>query len=109
MNPVRAKLSEDPKDYKWSSYRVYAFGKKDPVLDEHPIYLELSTEEKERRKAYREFVKGMLLSRNGMRGEMEGKIIYGSKTFLGRAKALLGIEERVKVRGRPKKQERSEK
>jgi len=109
LNPVRAKLSEDPKDYNWSSYRVYAFGKKDPVLDEHPIYLELSTEEKERRKAYREFVKGMLLSRNGMRGEMEGKIIYGSKTFLGRAKALLGIEERVKVRGRPKKQERYEK
>jgi hypothetical protein len=68
-----------------------------------------STEEKERRKAYREFVKGMLLSRNGMRGEMEGKIIYGSKTFLERAKALLGIEERVKVRGRPKKQERYEK
>jgi len=48
----------------------------------------------------------MLLGRNGMQGEMEGRIMYGSKTFLKRAKALLGIEERVRVRGRPKKQER---
>ena len=43
-----------------------------------------------------------------MQGEMEGRILYGSKTFLKRAKALLGIEERVRVRGRPKKQGRQE-
>ncbi len=24
LNPVRAKMAEDPKDYRWSSYRVYA-------------------------------------------------------------------------------------
>jgi len=43
--------------------------------------------------------------RNGLRGEMEGRILCGSKAFLKRAKALLGIEERVRVRGRPKKRE----
>jgi len=40
---------------------------------------------------------------------MEGRILYGSKAFLQRAKAQLGVEERVRVRGRPKKQERFEK
>jgi len=109
LNPVRAKLSEDPKDYKWSSYPVYAYGKKDRLLDEHPIYQELSTEEKERRKAYREFVKGMLLSRDSMQGEMVGRIIYGNEIFLERIKALLGVEGRVRARGRPKRQEKDEK
>jgi len=47
--------------------------------------------------------------RNGMQREMEGRILYGSKTFLKRAKVRLGIEERVRVRGRPKKRERYEK
>jgi len=41
-----------------------------------------------------------------MQGEMEGRILYGSKTFLKRAKARLGIEERVRVRGRPRMRER---
>jgi len=109
LNPVRAGLSEDPKGYPWSSYRVYAYGKKDPVLDEHPIYQELATDQKERRKAYRQLVKGMLLGRNAMQGEMEGRILYGNKTFLKRAKAELGVEERVRARGRPKKRERCEK
>lgn len=109
LNPVRARLSEDPKDYKWSSYHLYAFGKKDRLLGEHPIYQELSTKEKERRKAYREFVKGMLLSRDSMQGEMVGRIIYGNETFLERITALLGVEGRVRARGRPKRQEKDEK
>jgi len=40
LNPVRAKLVEDPKDYRWRSYPVYAFGKQDPIIDQHPIYEE---------------------------------------------------------------------
>ncbi len=45
MNPVRAKIVEDPKDYKWSSYNVYAYGRKDSIVDEHSIYKELSKDE----------------------------------------------------------------
>ena len=28
LNPVRARIVEDPKDYRWSSYNAYAHGKK---------------------------------------------------------------------------------
>src|SRR4030043_2156299 len=50
LNPVRAKIVEDPKDYKWSSYNAYAYGKKGSIVDEHSIYKELSKDGSERRK-----------------------------------------------------------
>lgn len=84
LNPVRAGLVKDPRDYQWSSYRVYAYGKKDSLVDEHPIYRELSEDEPNRRKRYREFVKGMLRSKDAMRGEMERRAIYGSEVFSGK-------------------------
>ena len=33
LNPVRAKIVDDPMDYRWCSYRVYAYGKKDIIVD----------------------------------------------------------------------------
>src|SRR5208337_1748561 len=45
LNPVRAKMVKDPKDYTWSSYRVYGYRKKDVLVDEHPVYLQLSDDE----------------------------------------------------------------
>src|SRR4030066_629015 len=70
LNPVRAKIVEDPKDYKGSSYNAYAYGKKDFIADEHSIYKGLSRNEAERRKKYREFIKGMIKEKDAMRGEM---------------------------------------
>jgi putative transposase len=28
LNPIRAKIAENPKEYKWSSCNVYAYGRK---------------------------------------------------------------------------------
>jgi putative transposase len=53
LNPVRAKIVEDPKDYPWSSYRVHGYGKGDVLVDEHPVYLRLSEDEGEQRGKYR--------------------------------------------------------
>ena len=49
LNSVRARIVEDPKYYKWSSYNVYAYGKKDTLIDEDPIYKGISESETERR------------------------------------------------------------
>ena len=38
LNPVRAGLVKGPRNYRWSSYNSYAYGKEDAVVDEHPIY-----------------------------------------------------------------------
>ncbi|ABC80811.1 transposase [Anaeromyxobacter dehalogenans] len=52
LNPVRAGLVKSPKDWKWSSYRHYAFGEPDPLIDDAPEYLALGKTGPQRRKAY---------------------------------------------------------
>lgn len=44
-------------EYKWSSYRHYAYGEKDSLLDEDPYYKGLGREKEERQKHYREYVR----------------------------------------------------
>jgi putative transposase len=109
LNPVRARIVEDPKDYRWSSYNRYAYGKKDTVGDEHPIYKELSEDETERRKRYREFVKGILKEKNAMEGEMARRVVYGSEDFIKNLTREYRVEGVIRPKGRPKKDEKERK
>lgn len=52
LNPVRAGLARSPKDWPWSSYRHYAFGEANELIDDAPEYLELGKTAPRRRKAY---------------------------------------------------------
>ena len=52
LNPVRAGLACSPKDWKWSSYRHYAFGEADDLITDAPEYLALGRHGPERREAY---------------------------------------------------------
>ena len=106
LNPVRAKIVADPKDYRWSSYNAYAYSKKDVLIDEHPIYEQLSNDESERRNKYREFVRGMLRDKNVMKGEMNRRVIYGSEEFIKKVGKRYKISATIKRVGRPKKRER---
>lgn len=109
LNPVRAKIVEDPRDYRWSSYNAYAYGKRELIVDEHPIYDNLSEDDAERRKRYREFVRGMLKEKKAMRGEMEGRVIYGSQGFAEKMMKEYDIEATIKPKGRPRKLENADK
>jgi putative transposase len=100
LNPVRAKITDDPKDYLWSSYRAYAYGRHDPLVDEHLIYRHMSDKENDRREKYREFVRGMLHERNGMKGEMEGKNVYGGAEFAEAIRKKFNVAKTIKSRGR---------
>jgi hypothetical protein len=81
-----------------------AYGKQDSLVEEYPIYGELSREEWNRRRKYWEFVKGMIRSKEAMRGEMERRVIYGSEVFVGKLKKAYKMEEMIKPTGRPKKE-----
>lgn len=105
LNPVRAKIVEDPKDYKWSSYSVYAYGKKDLIVDEHPIYKSLSKDEAERGKRYREFVRGMVKEKEAMKGEMNKRVLYGSEDFIEKTTKKYKVEAMIKPKGRPRRDE----
>lgn len=109
LNPVRAKIVEDPKDYRWSSYSVYAYGKKDLIVDEHSIYEDLSKDEAERRKKYREFVRGMIKEKEAMKGEMNKRVLYGSEDFIEKVTKKYKVEAVIKPKGRPRKDEDDEK
>ena len=103
LNPVRAGVVKEPREYQWSSYCAYAYGRNDFLLDKHPIYQELSMDELERRKRYREFVEGMLRRKEAMKGEMDRWAIYGSGMFVDHLRKDYEIEEMIRPVGRPKK------
>lgn len=53
LNPVRAGLVKSPKEWRYSSYRYYAFGENNPLIDPAPDYLALGASPATRRLAYR--------------------------------------------------------
>jgi putative transposase len=104
LNPVRAGIVEDPKDYRWSSYRVYAYGEGDSIVDEHLIYENLSEDRGETRKKYREFVKGMMRNKGCQKNEMERRLVYGSEEFTERMKKRHNVNSVIPNCGRPRKE-----
>jgi putative transposase len=52
-NPVKAGLAPGPSHWRWSSYRHYAFGEPNDLIDDAPAYLRLGATAVQRRIAYR--------------------------------------------------------
>jgi len=55
-NPVRAGIITSAGEYFWSSYKYYANGKYDAIIDMDPVYTTLGNTPKERQEAYKEYV-----------------------------------------------------
>lgn len=60
FNQVRAGMIKHPKDWKWSSFRHYAYGKEDPLIDDAPFYVQLGKSHIERQRRYNELVNNIL-------------------------------------------------
>jgi putative transposase len=60
LNPVRARMVEHPRQYRWSSYRAHGEGKEDPLARFHPAFLKLGRGVEERQAHYRELIKEKL-------------------------------------------------
>jgi putative transposase len=60
LNPVRSKIVKQPPHYHYCSYRHYAFGEPDPLLDPCPAYEELGDTPKQRQAQYRKMVEAVL-------------------------------------------------
>lgn len=103
LNPVRAGVVDEPKDYRWSSYNVYGHGEKNLLIDESPVYNGVSNDEQIRREKYIEFIKEMIIKKNAMKDEMNKRKMYGNEKFIKRMAEEYQIEEMVRLQGRPKK------
>jgi putative transposase len=79
-NPLRARIISRLAEYKWSSYRHYAYGKKPPVwLNTRDILNELSGEDLN--KAYRIKVQQYSDEQNSVWEDVKHGPIYGSQQY----------------------------
>ena len=53
LNPVRAGMVRSPREYEWSSYRHYAYGDRNDLIEDEPEYLALGRTSRKRQEAYR--------------------------------------------------------
>jgi len=77
LNPKRANMVTHPKDYRWSSFHYYAYGKPDPLITPAPCYMELAPSAKERQAAYLQMVEEIL------KCDWKDKKPYSSAPFIG--------------------------
>ena len=101
-NPLRANLVKDPKEYLWSSYRVYAYGEGDGITDEHGIYEAMGRDPSQRQRAYREYV---CSNRDKEEQEIKNRMGYG---VIGAEKFRQEVEKKLvdstnPGKGRPRK------
>ncbi|MBU1045504.1 transposase [Patescibacteria group bacterium] len=108
LNPVRAGLAEKPENWQWSSYKFYAFGDDnaliEDILDEDPFYIESGKSPEERREFYRQSVEELMgeeFLKNIRRQLNEG--VFGRKEFVQEMKEKFKIRA-LRGRGRPRRE-----
>ena len=103
LNPVRAGMVAQPRDYSWSSYKVNIYERESAMCTPHPRYLELGQDERERGKVYREFVLSGVDDENinQIRLMTNSGMVLGSERFMDEIESLCGRRVRAKKAGRP--------
>jgi putative transposase len=103
LNPVRAKMVEDPSEYVWSSYQINALGKNSALCTPHPEYLRLGNTKDRRIKEYRALfthhVEGDLLEE--IRSSVNKGMALGHDRFKDEIEKLTGRRVKPKKAGRP--------
>jgi putative transposase len=83
LNPVRARMVEHPRLYKWSSYRAHAEGANNPLVSDHPLYRALGRNQAARVKAYRALFREVVADDvvAALRGATQGGWALGDEHF----------------------------
>lgn len=105
LNPVRAGIVILPDAYPYSSYRHHAYGKTDPLITSHNIYIGLNANAEARQNAYRRLCSEALSQSllDTLRTQTNSCTTIGNKQFRTQIAAMLGHELPTGKRGRPKK------
>ncbi|MDE1987913.1 MAG: transposase [Alphaproteobacteria bacterium] len=84
LNPVRARMVDHPRQYRWSSYRAHADGKEDALAAFHPVWRRLGRSVQARQDAYRGLIKEKLdpAFLGALRAATNGGWALGGEDFL---------------------------
>ena len=105
LNPVRARMVEDPSEYQWSSFRVNALGMSNDLLKPHESWLMLGSDNQTRQMAYLSLFDSVLGPEQieAIRFGITKGLPTGSETFKQRVENTLSIKLSNGRRGRPQK------
>lgn len=103
LNPVRARMVEQPADYRWSSYARHAHGVADTLLTPHPTYLALGDSTESRQAAYRALFSEPLGQEmtDTIRTATNGNFVLGNDRFAAEVASALGRRASPGTPGRP--------
>jgi putative transposase len=98
LNPVRASMTEDPSEYRWSSYHHNALGQPDKRIESHADYLRLGAEPAERQAAYRELFRAHIDPERlkTIRQAAQTNRVFGSELFQKQIEAALAFIQKRK-------------
>jgi len=83
LNMTRNGATIHPDDWKFSSYRAHANGKKDPIVDFHPLYIALSDDPKQRQRIYRDMIENYMLDKGMVKQpDLTRGLILGTPEFV---------------------------
>ena len=105
MNPVRAGLVDDPRDYRWTSYRQNAGLEDFTWVVPRQEYRALGSDPASRSQAYRALFARPLDARDlvAIRECARKGCPFGSSAFISRAEGVLGRPAGTRPRGRPRR------
>jgi len=107
LNPIRASMVDHLGEYKWSSYQDNAQGNNDPLIEAHPLYMELGTTVEERLVAYRELFRYHMDNDtlHEIRESLNHELVLGRSYFKDKIADITNRQTRLGLPGRPKVKE----
>lgn len=105
LNPVRAAMVFNPKDYRWSSFHCNACGQADPLITPHAVYLAIDAASDARQATYCALFKSAISDDDmaEIRTHVQQQKALGDSRFQARIEALLARNVSVRPRGRPRR------
>ena len=107
LNPLRAAMVADPREYRWSSHHALAFGDTDPLVHPHSAYLALSDDPATRQHLYRDMVMAAVNPDDidAIRRHLQRQHAYGCERFRQAIEKQPGRSVGPQKIGRPRKAE----
>lgn len=108
LNPVRAKIVDDPAKHIWSSYKYKVGRAQLDWLDVDPCYLGLGTSANEREKRYETWVNGAIPTGEWetIRQAVQRGQLTGSNKFIEEVDKKIGRRVEFRGQGRPRGEEK---